>query len=445
MASLAVAKPPGLVGTAPLSGIGLDYTTNQDQLNAFTTGEVEPKVVTARRARTRTNAPEAPVPEPTPPPEPGPTLDFPLQVVRQPRGGVAVNGTRLDRLLLEMDITNNRYLAADAFRCTLALAENDPDFGLAFWQDAVTLDMEFFAGFGVDEPPSTSLLSGRVDELTIDLASRTITLLGRDYTADLIERQVVEKYPNKTSSEIIKILAGLVGLTPVVTETSALAGVYYRADHSQMSDETTAWNLATYLAEREGFDVYVKGKELHFKPPPDPVTASKWALTYEPSSVDVRSARAPTSTLQLTKSLTVSRDITVKVVSWDSARKKAIEGTSRSALPARSSNGRGLGSAGGRQKAITHVFRLPNLTQDQAEARARQLAEDIAKHLRTFEATLPGDPAVDMRTIVTLRGSGGSFDTDYHLDTIQRSISQDRGFTMQLRGRNVKPGDQATL
>lgn len=398
-----------------------------------------------RRARTLRNAPNTPPEPPAPPPTPGPDLAFPIEVTLQPRGGISINGQRLDRLLLSFDVVNNRNFTADSFRATLSLVEDDPDFGMAFWSNAERLDTEILCGFGVDAPPSASMVFGRTDEIQIDTASRTVSLTGRDYTADLIERQISEKYPNKTASEIAKTLAQEAGLEPVVTETRGLAGTYYRAEHAQMADQTTAWNLLTYLAEREGFDVYVQGKKLFFGPPPDPVTASKWTLKYTPARRDAQFPSAPTTTLNLTRSLTVSRDIVVKIVSWNSSKKSSITAISRSKRPARSTNGKGGGSAAGQANTVTHVFRVPNLTQDQADDLALKRATEIAKQLRSFDADLPGDPSIDIRTIVTLAGTGGSFDTDYHLEVIQRNLSQDRAFSMRLSGQNVSPESTAAL
>ena len=36
-----------------------------------------------------------------------------------------------------------------------------------------------------------------------------------------------------------------------------------------MTNEVSEWTLLTYLAQREGFDVYVEGRTLFFNPPAD--------------------------------------------------------------------------------------------------------------------------------------------------------------------------------
>lgn len=400
----------------------------------------------SRTAATRPALRPAPAPLQAPQPlrapdTPESTYDFPLPAARLPRCGVAVNGKRLDQWLVTMEVVNNRYYTADSFRVTLALREADPEFGLSYWSDQGQdggMEIELFGALSDEEMPSTSLLVGRVDDMRLGLGARTVTLFGRDRTADLIEAVVAEKWPNRTASDIVRELAGRYGLTPVVTETKTQAGVYYRHEHASMADETNAWNLITWLAEREGFDAFVLGRELHFGPPPDPAKSPVWVLQYEPSAGEGTVAWSPTSSLDFSRSLTASRDIQVKVISWDSGKKSSITGIARTRRPARSSGGQFTAQS-------AHTFRTPGLTQEQADREAERLLREITRNMRGFEANLPGDPRVDIRTVVRVRGTGGSFDCDYHLDEITRRYDQDGGLAMDLRGRNIVPADTAAL
>lgn len=420
-----------------------------DRVDDLPLPPVAPRKPTPRQqARTAASTPE-PTPEPQVDAPAGPELELFTQIRRQPRGGIMLVGMmpdgvtkvskRADHLLKEMDVTNNRFFSADSFSCTLALYEFDPDFDPAFWADVERLDVELFSGEGVDEPPGESLLAGRADEIQIDLDGRTVTLRGRDYTADLIEMRLAEKYPNKTASEIVRILAGKAGLEADVTETQKLAGVYYKAEHAQLADETTAWNLITYLAEREGFDALVQGRTVIFKLPPDEKSAPHWTIKYEPRGDASASPRAPVTGLSLTKGLTISRDIKVRVISWNSSKKHSLEGTSESKKKGRNASGQF-------QASVTHVFRKANLTQDQADALARQYAIEITRNLRSIDIDTAALPGLNIRSIIRLTGTGGSFDLpSYHIDEIQWRMSQNQGFKMGLRCRNIIPTDTAAL
>ena len=91
-----------------------------------------------------------------------------------------------------------------------------------------------------------------------------------------------------------------------------------------------------FLAEQEGFDVFVSGTTLHFQSPAGPDVA----LTLSPDTV---------LDLRLERSLTLARDIEVTVKSWNSAsrahshrqlaRTRAVRAqVSRAAAPARRSD-----------------------------------------------------------------------------------------------------------
>jgi hypothetical protein len=98
---------------------------------------------------------------------------------------------------------------------------------------------------------------------------------GRDLSSRLIENKTQEAFVNQTSSQVATTLAQRRGLTPQVTATTTLVGRYYQQDHvrdslNQFSRTTTEWDLLIYLAQREGFDVFVKGTTLYFQPTTDP-------------------------------------------------------------------------------------------------------------------------------------------------------------------------------
>lgn len=138
------------------------------------------------------------------------------------------------------------------------------------------------------------------------------------------------------------------------------------------------------------------------------------------------------------RSLTVARDVTVRVISWNAKQKRAFTVT-RSRGGARGASGRFYGSA-------VHIFRMPGLTEEQGIREAERRLADITRHQRTVEAVgIPGDPSIDVRTILRLIGTGTSFDQDYSLDETQRRISFEAGFTMNLRARNVSPESSAAL
>ncbi len=157
---------------------------------------------------------------------------------------------------------------------------------------------------------------------------------GRDLTAALIEARTQETFANRTASEIAQLFAGRHNLAAEVTETRTPVGRYYQDEHDritldQFSRATTEWDLLVFLAQQEGFDVFVSGTTLYFQPP----AGADVALTLSPDTV---------LDLRLERSLTLARDIEVTVKSWNSRQQSAFTQTARAR-----GRGQGAGLAGG--------------------------------------------------------------------------------------------------
>src|SRR5690606_20563436 len=72
-----------------------------------------------------------------------------------------------------------------------------------------------------------------------------------------------------SSSEIVSQLATARGLTPFVTRTATPFGTYLNNPQNQytmLSTNSTEWDLMTFLAREEGFDLFVTGTNLYFQP-----------------------------------------------------------------------------------------------------------------------------------------------------------------------------------
>jgi phage protein D len=362
---------------------------------------------------------------------------MPAPAVRAPRATVLVNGRRMDDLLEDARWENNRYLSADSFAVTLVMDESlSAKYPPSFFTDSEELEVEILAG---DPTPTTSLIQGRVDDVEIDYDRREIRLAGRDRTADLIETKTTEKWPNRTSSEIATEIATRHGLTPVVTATRTRSGTYYEREHARLTDDTTEWNLLTYLAEMEGFDVYVKGRELHFEPSVNPSTAPRWNLAYSRPKEGAPIATSPAPRFSLRRNLTVARDIVVEVISWNSREASPIRAVRRAD---RSRRGKPRSEA----PAQRYVIRKPGLTQQQAIEEAQRKLEEFSRHERMAEVDrLPADMRLTQRHLLVLSGTGTEFDQAYFIDSIQWFIGPAEGFTMRLRARNLAPVSTASL
>ncbi|HTR16621.1 MAG TPA: hypothetical protein VMI52_06265 [Acetobacteraceae bacterium] len=327
--------------------------------------------------------------------------------VRVPSLVVLANGVLLPGVI-EAEVGRNNHYAADRFCVRAALSPSDA----AIWNQA---GLELELRFGLDGAMA-SLVTGLVDHVRADALRGEVTFEGRDLSAGLIEARTREAFANRTASEVAMLLAARHGLLPMVTPTVTPVGRYYQSEHErvtldQFARATTEWDLLVFLAQREGFDVWVEGRALFFAPPGDAV-----GMVLSP---------AQCVSLRLERALTIAGDIEVTVKSWNSARQAAFQTSVRR---------RGAGGGG---RVQSYVFVRPNLTPDEAQVFARRALEDLSRHERVVEAVLPGELGLSPRSRVTLAGTGTDFDRDYDVAEIERRISAREGFTERLRLRSV--------
>jgi len=358
--------------------------------------------------------------------------------VRFPRGVVKANGVPVVGWK-SVEVNNNGYFQADTFRVAFAIAGLPSGYGLDYWSSTVPIQIEVMvgllgAGDGQVTPSDlTSLILGNVDQVDVDLARGTIEASGRDRTADFIDAKTSNYYPTQTSSEIAALLAANHGLQTQITDTTTQVGDYYKTDSKVKTTgdgvrETTEWNLLTYLAQFEGFDVFVQGNTLHFEP-----TASDSA---QPYNVTVQQGQAGllinAEDLHLSRNLTLAKDVIVTVISFNQKKGAVFKSTAKAQKADRSQAQGGQGQA--------YLFRFPNMDQQQVTAKAQQLVRQITLQERLINFTSPADLALTARARISLSGTGSGWDQSYFVDEIERKLSFDPpAFSMSVRGKNHSP------
>lgn len=350
---------------------------------------------------------------------PGDLNSIALSGVRQPVVEFTVNGIPVPGLI-EAEVTNNTHFASDTFHAVLALSRLPAAFGADYWSNSVDDRIGIAAGFAGER--STPLILGQVDEIDYDPVRRTINLSGRDLSAPLIDTRSAEKFVNQTSSQIAETLATRHGLVPVTQATGTKAGTYYSLEHVVLTQEQSEWDLLTYLAEQEGFDVWVSGDRLHFEPSPLP-TNPAYRIAWDEAALASNALD-----IRLSRSQTLARDVIVVVRSWNQKQQRAFKVTYKVTRANKSQRVGGL--------AQTYSFNVPNLTRDQCLALATAKAEEITRHERVLTASLPGDGALTTRAMIHLTGAGHGWDHLYYPDSVTRRISFEEGYRMDLRAKN---------
>ncbi|QEH36497.1 Phage late control gene D protein (GPD) [Aquisphaera giovannonii] len=353
----------------------------------------------------------------------------PSGIARSPRPYVLLNGVRLPVQAVEsLEVTNASHFTADTFRLQLAVGGLPADYGPAYWADSQFDQLSIGVSMNGETP--RPLIVGQVDDIDWNPVGTEITLTGRDLSAALIDNKTAEKFQNQTSSQIAQTLALRRGLDSDVQATTTLAGTYYEIDHAIATHEETEWDLLTYLAQREGFDVWVSGTTLYFQPSPSETNPPYLLLVSRNADGSFVSNG---ERISLRRSQTLARDVIVKVRSWNQKQQRAFTVTAK-----RSQAKKGQRVGG---EAQTYSFVRPNLTQEQAQRVAESLAEDITRHERVLNASLPGDNELVTRSMVRLVGTGTGWDQLYYPDIVTRRLSMAEGYRMELKAKNHSTQD----
>jgi phage protein D len=357
----------------------------------------------------------------------------------KPRGRVLVEGEALAGVI-DVEVVSNSHFTADTFRITVATSALQASWSPAIWSAIDGADIAIAVGFEDANGQVAewfTLIEGQVDDVALDLRGRCMTVTGRDYSARFLDNRTTEKWANLKSSEIAQQLAKRRGLQAVVKATTARAGHYYEIDHAHLSSEQTEWDVLTYLAEREGYDVWVFGQTLYFQPPTDPATTNYFPLMWREANGATLPGSPSFTDIQLSRSLTLAKDVIVKVKSYHQMQEASFTVTVKAQNSAKLQRKGGSGQV--------YSFVVPNLNRDQALQWAKAKAEEITRHERVLNADMPGDTLLTARSVVRLIGTGTSWDQTYFPDTVTRRLSLKDGYRQSLRAKNHSPQSMVTL
>ncbi len=340
---------------------------------------------------------------------------------------------------VEWEVNTNAFYQADTFRVTFAQSGLPDAYNLAWWASQRQMWIEILAGLpddpdNIDESQMKTWIYGMVDEVHYDPVKRTIEVSGRDLTALMIDTKTTLKWQNLVASDIVTEIAWDHGLstetpdgTPTVTPTLIPAGKYCNDDNASMTDQRSEWDLLTWLAQQEGFVVFVRGQNIYFQPKPNPATDAyviEWQQTGQ-SGIP----QANVAAISFSRNLTLTRDVTVQVQSWtyDYPTKPYVKTATAK---------HNEGSPGEPQ---TYNYVIPNLTPDQAAQRAQAYLDELTAHEVKMSASLPADNLLDVTSIIEVTGTGSDFDQLYYPEEIVRRMSLEEGYVMEVSAKNSSP------
>jgi len=357
----------------------------------------------------------------------------PASIGRRPRGAVFINDTLVEAWE-SFEVENNVYNEADTFHVVFVAshlpAGMDPSWFVTQTGIRVEIRADLPATPDTMSPSQYArLLQGRVDTVELDPVAGTLTISGRDNTGVLIDTPSTAKYANQTASGVVTAIAGAHQFVAKVTPTKTTVGSYYQHDKTHQQDGGSEWDLLCWLAEREGFVVFMRGDELHFEPRSE-TPGQPYVIQWQAADATRGWPQANVMDLRFSRDLTLAGGVSVTVVSAHNLDGKPYSATwpEGGAQP-----GNGL-------PVRKYTMSVVNHRPDECRDLARVLYGQYAQHEMRLEATLPADSVLSTSLQVQVVGSGTAFDQTYWPVSVRRTMSQDQGYVMTLTAKNASPG-----
>lgn len=319
--------------------------------------------------------------------------------------------------LIAASIENSLHLPGVA---TLSL--HDPSL---YWLDYAGLlpgkDIKIFVKAGSKE---TLLFDGEIVEIEphFERGAQELTVRAFDRLYKLSRGTCVRSFVNVSDSDIIKKVAGEVGLSAQVGPASIVYPYVFQNNES---------NLA-FLQKRAaalGFLLYVTGKKLHCEAPQG------------------------TSTVQLAwgKSLrefyprmtTLGQVDTVSARGWDPSQKQAVQGQAKKQQQSAPQVGSGPGKGQVREAFYmggqTLVADRPLRVQAQAESLAQAVASQVAGSFIEAEGFCQGTPELIAGVSVQISEVGKIFSGSYFVTNTQHLYNARQGYVTRFTVSGHQP------
>ncbi len=369
---------------------------------------------------------------------------------RSPRAIIRIGGVPVDGWI-EWSVTNNTYFEADTFSASFATSRLPSAFDAQWFSQQTEIFIEILAGFPSDPAhPSagelTSLIYGRVDDLHMDLSQTTIALTGRDLTGAFIDSTLTTQYSNRTASQIVGAICAEHGIKAEITTTEAIVGspalanvgTYSLRSTVHMTTSNSEWDLISWLARESGFVAYFQGQTFFFGADPTP-TATPYEVFYSPS----KNGGPPSSnaqSIELSRSFTVAKGIEV------TAQSASFLGPTITRSYPQAIRTIKPGKASPYGPTQQYFVSLPaGKNAQQVEAAAEAAYRERISHAMKMHGEFPGVVELNVRMPIRVQGTRTAFDQLFYPRSIERRMSMEEGFEMEVDAQNSTPALEALL
>lgn len=349
-----------------------------------------------------------------------------LNELRAPSAKLLIDGKEVAGFVGFESISNS-YYQADTFTASIALWAQPKGKGIDYWAGVDKARVEIRAGDGDLE----TVFVGEADGVMIDPITGRIELDGRDLSGEMVDTRATDKFLNLRTHRVAERIGKKRGLKVVAPQSKTIVGTLFGDDTTEITARYSEWELMTFLAQREGRELYVEGDTLYYIPKRESGRPALEIVMPRPGEPSLFTQ------FRFERNLILARDITVRVVSYDYLTGDTVKKTAK----AKHKGPSGKKSTARGQRS-TYIRTYPNLSPEQAAARAQAELEDLSKHeVRVFFGG-PAGRGLHPQDKIRVSGSSSAFDQDYYVDEIIRTLSIDEGYTWAVRAKNSMPTNQ---
>jgi hypothetical protein len=280
-----------------------------------------------------------------------------------------------------------------------------------------TNDVTITMGYG-DRSALQTVFSGIMTEVDLSFPANGVsqlTVKGFDRSHKMMKSQHSDSWGSDTNpvkySDVVKKIADKpqygFGKSQIVDT---------REKHRQIKQnrQSDFDFMQKKLADEIGFEVFVRGNDLYFRPrandSSDTVAELVWGRTLLSFSPKINTAKQTSE---------------VQVRGWDSSRQKAIVGKARPGDEHGRERGRKSGGeavAATQGDVVKHIWK-PVSTQKEADALAKSVLEKTALGYVTGSAESLGIPEIMPGKNIQLSGLGKKFSKIYYIEKVTHTIS----------------------
>lgn len=283
--------------------------------------------------------------------------------------------------------------------------------------DGVPIDI--YAGY---EGEGAHVFGGVMETCRWSFREDSVTIEGIDHGVVLADsREAISKidYRNQSIGQIVTAIAKEHGFNFEINDPGVKAGQELWGESAYIPNPQPWWSILQTLARQVGYEVHVTPEKSLFFGPSEAVFRERIGVIWgaSPGSKD-----HPLLDLDVLFSPRRNTNVEVNVISYHPQRAELVNGRAEtggsplSSPPIRQkqattrrgkpSKGRYTGNSGAQtspSKKPVLTFHIDGLTNEQAKAKARAIAKDIAKRQVVITGKIEGLPAMQVHGRVDLR------------------------------------------